>query len=116
MDVIADKIAELRALPGIDLTRQEELTEIIVETTVGVYELILDTPALCTAVISGGHFKLPTLVQLIESTYDRKGLIGVPGWIGKGLRMQLRAHNGIHQIAPATGATIMGEGWSFDVF
>lgn len=100
---------------GIDLTRRQPGEVILVETTEGIYEIILDDPKLALALVTGTDLRLrqPTLCQIRQSSFGNKVF---PNWIGLGLRMQFTFRNCVHETTVALSASVSGAGWWYEVF
>ncbi len=110
--------AEFRAKPGIDILKLTPGLRIIVETTQMVYEMDVTHPNIGYVRLFSTDARLRNGVtgELLESTYDIKGTVSLPRWIGKELRMQFRFHNGIYSCSPAVTARVSGPDWYVDVF
>jgi hypothetical protein len=91
---MTETAATLKKLGGVDLTKLSNGIMILVETTVGIYEIM---------VIRGstGHVSVkgtvppftahePRLLILEKSIWDDKGEVSLPYWIGRGMRMVFR--------------------------
>ena len=115
---IDDVIAELRARPHIDITRLPVGSNIIVETTQGIIEIVVLNPTVGLIRVSGTDPKIkePVNCQLTQSCYDLDGKIKLPKWIGKDLRMQLTFKNASLHCSSTVSATVLGKGWHYDVF
>jgi phenolic acid decarboxylase len=115
---IDDTLAELRAQPHIDITRQPVGTTIIVETTQGIIEMVVLKPDVALVRVSGTDPKIkePVNCQMTQSLYDLKGIITLPKWIGKELRMQLTFKNASLNCSATVSAVVRGKGWHYDVF
>jgi phenolic acid decarboxylase len=115
---IDETLAILRAQPGIDISRLAPGTTVIVETTQGIIELVVLNPTVGLVRVSGTDPKIkePVNCQMTQSCYDLKGLITLPKWIGKDLRMQLTFRNANLHCSTTVSATVRGKGWHYDVF
>jgi hypothetical protein len=111
-------LAELKRQPGIDIAKQPAGTTILVETTQGIYELVVKKPEISLVEVTSTDPRLHkgTLAQLNFSTYDIQGRIALPHWIGKSLRMQLSFKNTLYPCSAAISAAIVGDGFHFEVF
>lgn len=109
---------ELRAQPGIDIARLPVGTQILVETTQGIIEIEVLTPATGLVRVSGTDPKIkePKVCQLVQSDYDLQGIIFLPKWIGKDLRMKLSFANATFHCSATISAQVRGDGWHYDVF
>lgn len=109
---------ELRAQPGIDVCRLKVGTRITVETTQTVFELEMTVPSSGILRIFGTDPRLRSGVsgRLLQSNYDKDGLVNIPYWIGKSLRMQFVFKNGIFSCTPALSARVIGDNWFYEVF
>lgn len=115
---IDDMLAELRAKPHIDISRQPVGTIIIVETTQGIIEMEVLNPTVGLILASGTDPKIkePVRCQMTQSFYDLEGIITLPKWIGKDLRMQLTFRNAnLHCSATVSAAVRLKRGW-YNVF
>jgi hypothetical protein len=110
--------AELRAAPGIDITKLPLNSKLIVETTAAVYEfsILNPTQGLVSVTSVDSRFAKGSVCRIERSTYDLEGKVSVPYWVGKHLRMQLTFKNGILPCAIAVSARIEGDGWHYNVF
>lgn len=101
-----------------DVTRLPAGTKIIVETTQGVYELVIDNPQISLVSIRGTdpRLKEPITGQLVASHYDHEGRVSLPNWIGKNLRMHIKFLNCEHTCSVSLSARVEGDGWHYDVF
>ena len=115
---IDDVLADLRAKPHIDISRLPVGMTVIVETTQGVMELVVLNPTQGLVRVSGTDPKIrePVNCQMTQSCYDLQGLITLPKWIGKDLRMQLTFKNATLNCSVTVSATVRGKGWHYDVF
>jgi len=116
---IDDVLADLRARPHIDLTRQSVSTTIIVETTQGIIELVVLNPETALVQVSGTDPKIkqPVNCQMTQSFYDLEGRITLPKWIGKDLRMQLTFKNtSLNCSATVSAAVRLKNGSYYNVF
>lgn len=113
-------VAELRAKPGIDITKLEAGTVVVVETTTGgIFELTVVNPEKGLAEITGTdpHFHRSVVGQLLCSSAEPDGDVKVPNWIGETLCMHLRFLDCTFVCCNAHAATVIGtSGWRFDVF
>ena len=111
-------VAELRAQPGIDITRLAKGTKLIVETTQGVFEFSVTNPRHGLVRVFGTDARLRAGIsgQVLESFYDIEGRVAVPNWITKSLRIQITFKNGVYPCTPALSARVEGAGWHYEVF
>jgi hypothetical protein len=122
----------LRARPGIDVGRQQEGTGIIVEAGTQIYHLRLmprgpnvlvemssTDPRLraCGKYVAASGPDYPaTIGQFLGSAYDQEGKVFLDHWIGPELSMSIRFRNGTLTFPPTKSATVIGNGWRYDVF
>lgn len=115
---IDDVLADLRARPHIDITRQPVGTNILVETTQGIIEMVVLNPETALVRVSGTDPKIrePVNCQMTQSLYDLEGRITLPKWIGKEMRMQLTFKNASLNCSATVSAMVRGKSWHFNVF
>jgi hypothetical protein len=83
---------QLRGAAGLDVRALAAGTVVIVRTRHSRYRLMVLEPETQRVLVSGGDsFPVPTEVQLVGSTSGGRML--KPGWIGVGLKMELRRMN-----------------------
>lgn len=114
-----DVLADLRARPHIDVSRQPAGTNILVETTQGILEIDVLDPADGLIRLSGTDpkIKAPRTCRLLQSDYDLQGVIFLPKWIGKELRMKIEFANAtFHCSATLSAAIRLKSGKYYDVF
>jgi hypothetical protein len=128
MKSVEQTLAILRARPGIDVGRQKEGTAVFVEAGTQIYHLRL-LPRLPNVLIElsstdprlrppgSGKPDYPiNLGHFLGSAYDQAGKVFLDHWIGPELCMMVRFKNGTLTCPPTKSATVVGEGWRFDVF
>lgn len=105
---VAQTLQELRSEPGIDISRLAAGTTILVETTQGVYEIVVIEPRISLVEITGTdpRLKKPVTGQLLASNYDAEGKVSLPNWIGKNLRMQFKFHNCVFSCSVSLSARV----------
>lgn len=118
MKTVEQVVAEIMSQPGIDISKRSGGEQITVETSQHILALSLLDPRQCLVQVSGTDPVLRSglVGQMLQSTYDLRGEIILPHWIGKGLRMQITFQNSVYRCTPALSARIDGKGWHFDVF
>jgi hypothetical protein len=83
---------QLRDADGLDVRALASGTIVIVRTRHSRYRLMVLEPETQRVLVSGGDsFPVPTEVQLVGSTCG--GSMLKPGWIGVGLKVELRRMN-----------------------
>jgi hypothetical protein len=83
---------QLRDAGGLDVRELAEGSTVVVRTRHSRYHLVVVEPDTGRVLISGGdRFPAPTEAQLVGATGG--GSMLKPGWIGVGLRMELRHRN-----------------------
>jgi hypothetical protein len=114
----AEVQAELEKLPHINLTKMQVGTKVVVETTQGVYELVVENPRHAVVSITGSDPRLhrPLYCQVKRSIYDSRGQITLEYRIAKSLRMELKFLHGPFICSPTLSARVQGRGWYYDVF
>lgn len=108
---------------GVDLTKLKAGTKILVETTAGVYEIEVIEPLTgnvsVKATMSPFAAQKPTFTTLERSIWDDKGLITLPFWIGKSMRMVFRDDDGklfaTHSVMSARVESRDGD-WTWEVW
>ena len=128
MKSVQQTLEILRARPGIDASRQKEGTGVIIEAGTQIYHLrLLPKPKHVLVELSGtdprirpakpGKTDFPSnLGQFLGSVYDPEGKVFLDQWIGQELCMVIRFKNGTLTCPPSKSATVIGEGWRYDVF
>jgi hypothetical protein len=113
----------LRERGGIDLTNLSVGTEILVETTAGVYEITIVTPedgtVIVKATVSPFNVHKPTMIRLERSIWDDKGKIALPHWIGKAMRMVFRDDdNGLFATHSVVSARVISPDgtWEYEIW
>ena len=113
----------LKKRGGVDLTKLDAGTKILVETTAGVYELEIIEPSSGSvsikATVSPFSAHKPTVTSLERSIWDDKGKIALPFWIGKAMRMVFRDDEGklfaTHSVLSAKVESRDGD-WTYEVW
>lgn len=83
---------ELGDAPGVDIRELAAGAIVIVRTSNSCYRLVIVEPETQRVLVSGGkRFPRPTEVRLVGATTG--GSMLKPGWIGVGLRLELRHMN-----------------------
>lgn len=112
----------LRKKDGVDLTKHDVGTKILVETTVGIYEMtIVDLTGGVSVKATVPPFSAhePTVTTLERSIWDDKGKVFLPFWIGKAMRMVFRGKdNKLFATHSVESAKVIGpdEDWTYEVF
>lgn len=76
---------------GIDVSKLEEGTKVIVETKKSIYEITIVKDSqikIIGGILPNGEFRFPTPVDAIFAG-SSKGLIVKQGWIGKGMKLEI---------------------------
>lgn len=113
----------LRKKGGVDLTKLNPGVKILVETTVGIYELVITDPSTggvsVKATVPPFEAGISIDTRLDRSIWDDKGKIFIPHWIGKSMRMvfvdsksQLFA---THSVVSAKVESAEGD-WTYEVW
>ena len=113
----------LKKRGGIDLTKLEVGTKILVETTAGVYELVIVEPSTgevwIKATVPPFSAHEQTITCLERSIWDDKGKVAIPFWIGKAMRMVFRDDEGklfaTHSVMSAKLESRYGK-WTYEVW
>jgi len=114
----AEALAALKKQPGIDITKQQPGTKIIVETDNLIFELKVIDPSkgLVEATSNSPVLREPTLGQYLRGVYVLDASVGIDHWIGRTMQMFIRFRNGDYLTGPAVTASLYGPGWTYDVF
>jgi hypothetical protein len=113
-----EALKALKAQPGIDLTRQRKGTKIMVETDNHLFEITVLNPASGLVEVSSTLplLRESTVGQYLRGVYALDANVGLDAWIGRTLQMFIRFRNGNLMSAPVIAASVIGPGWTYDVF
>jgi hypothetical protein len=113
-----EALKALKAQPGIDLTRQKKGTTIMVETDNHLFEITVLNPASGLVEVSSTLplLRESTVGQYLRGVYAFDANVGLDAWIGRTLQMFIRFRNGNFMSGPAVAASVIGPGWTYDVF
>ena len=113
----------LRERGGVDLTKLQVGVKVLVETTAGIYELIIVVPETGHVSVKGtvppfqAHEAMQTTLE--QSIWDDKGKVFIPCWIGKAMRMVFRDADqklfATHSVMSAKVESPDGS-WSYEVW
>ena len=108
-------VEEAKNAPGIDVTKLQPGTEIMVSTAKSVYQIkVIDQIKNQIEIVGGKHAPAPVLATFIGSTHG--GSIIRNGWIGRGLCLEVRLpKNLMLTTSPVTEAKVIGDGWHYDM-
>jgi len=109
--------------PGIDIRKLKPDTTILLEADPYLYEIRVMHPAHCIVEISSSDplLRAATVGQVLHSVHWSSPAAPIPGWIGKGLALEIRFRNGSYRTRPVTAASVSGKHqdgrrWSYEVF
>ncbi len=113
----------LREKGGVDLTKLKPGVKIWVETTAGIYEMVVVDPnvGLVSVKATVPPFTAQRSIEILfeQSIWDDKGSIFIPCWIGKAMRMVFRDDQGqlfaTHSVESAKVESADGS-WSYEVW
>lgn len=113
----------LRERGGVDLTKLPARTKILVETTAGIYEIVVVKPEDGTVVVKATVAPFTahkdTMTVLERSIWDDKGKIALPFWVGQAMRMVFRDDKGelfaTHSVESARVVSPAGD-WEYEVW
>lgn len=113
-----EALKALKAQPGIDLTRQRKGTKIMVETDNHLFEITVLNPASGLVEVSSTLplLRQSTVGQYLRGVYVLDANVGLDAWIGRTLQMFIRFRNGNFMSGPVVAASVVGLGWTYDVF
>lgn len=106
--------------PGIDIRKLKPGTTVFLEAELCLYEIKVVHPVHGIIEISSNdpQLRVATVGQLLHSVTQGAP---IPGWIGKGLALDIRFRNGTYRTRPVTAAEVSGRHedssrWSYEVF
>jgi len=113
-----EALKALKAQPGIDLARQNKGTKIMVETDNHLFEITVLNPASGLVEVSSTLplLRQSTVGQYLRGVYVLDANVGLDAWIGRTLQMFIRFRNGTFMSGPVVAASVVGLGWTYDVF
>ncbi len=117
--IVDDVLAQLRARPHVDITRQRIGTNILVETTQGIVEIDVLNPSEGLIRVAGTDPKIkePKVCRFLQSDYDIQGLIFLPKCIGKEMRMKISFANATFHCSMTVSAAVqLKNGSYYNVF
>ena len=116
-------MADVIAMPGIDVRRLRAGTIIFVEAEPYFYELTVMHPVHGVVAVNSNDPALreSPVGQVIQSRHESDTGPSMSCWIGKGLVMEIRFRNGTYRSPVVGSATLKGNHedstpWSYDVF
>ena len=111
------------AEPGIAIRKLKPDTTIFLEAEPYLYEIKVTHPVHCVVEISSSDpcLRAVTVGQVLHSVHWSSPAAPIPGWIGKGLALEIRFRNGTYRTQPVTAASVQGKRedggrWSYEVF
>ena len=118
------QVEELKRQGGVDVTQVPVGTVILLETTMAVYEMRVLFPSMALLEITGtdqifnASNGVVHEVQLLHSSYDAKGEVTIPHWIGKGMRMSLKCGRGLVMTSAVMSARITSPDgtWNYELW
>jgi hypothetical protein len=109
--------------PGIDIRKLKPDTTILLEADPYLYEIRVMHPVHNIVEISSSDplLRAATVGQVLHSVHWSSPAAPIPGWIGKGLALEIRFRNGSYRTRPVTAASVSGKHqdgrrWSYEVF
>lgn len=109
--------------PGIDIRKLKPDTTVLLEAEPYLYEIKVMHPVHGVVEISSSDPRLrtPTVGQVLHGVHWSSPAVPIPGWIGKGLSLEIRFRNGTYRTQPVTAASVSGQHenggrWSYEVF
>lgn len=109
--------------PGIDIRKLKPDTTILLEAEPYLYEIKVMHPVHGVGEISSSDpaLRTATVGQVLHSVHWSSPAAPIPGWIGKGLALEIRFRNGMYRTQPVTAASVSGRHedgrrWSYEVF
>ena len=97
---------------GIDVSKLEEGTKVIIETKNSIYELTAgkgDEITILGGLLKNGDYRYasPTPAIMIGSTLETDGMVDLKrSWIGKGRKIEIQIDKTIHSTTPVWRAQI----------